>query len=75
MNQTQLSFSEDDAALSQSARQLPRKNYAQMHNERPVPAHASALPKTCMRGQSVSPSPNHCTPAQQRSPIIHLLVN
>jgi hypothetical protein len=78
MNQTQLSFSGEDTTQllnrvaftpSRAVRQLPRKDYAQMHNGRPTPAHGPA-PTMCTRGRSASPLPtNHHTPARQRSPI------
>ncbi len=74
MNQTQLAFSNGMAQMptpSRSARQLPRQNYANMHNGRPAPADAPrpAL-QTRTRGRSASPLPtNHHTPARQRSPI------
>lgn len=73
MTQARLYFSNDDAARmlnvttstpSRAARNLARKDYAQMHNGRP----AAQVPKT--RGRSASPSPtNDRAPARQRSPL------
>jgi hypothetical protein len=73
MTQARLSFSNDNAARmlnpaasvpSRVARQLPRKDYAQMHNGRPAPAASQKR----TRGRSASPT-NHRAPTRQRSPL------
>jgi len=70
MNQTQLSFSNNDAVRmpnsmasmpSRAGRQMPRKDYAQMHN-------GGRVAQT--RGRSASPSfTTRHAPARQRSPL------
>jgi hypothetical protein len=71
MTQVRLSFSNDDAARmlnmtastpSRAARNLARKDYAQMHNGRP----AAQVLQT--RGRSASPT-NRRAPTRQRSPL------
>jgi len=66
MTQARLSFSREDSARMlnlaasphpRASRQLPRKDYAQLHNGRPAPA----APQRRTRGRSASPLPmNHC---------------
>ncbi len=71
MPQARLSFTNDDtvpeaSTPSRAVRQLPRKDYAQMHNRRP----AVQVPQTRTRGRSASPSPtNRHASARQRSPL------
>src|SRR5579871_4152651 len=74
MTQARLSFSHDDSARMlnlaasppRASRQLPRKDYARLHNGRPAPA----APQKRTRGRSASPLPmNHCVPTRQRSPL------
>ena len=74
MTQARLSFSHDDSARMlnlaasppRASRQLPRKDYAKLHNGRPAPT----APQKRTRGRSASPLPmNHCVPTRQRSPL------
>ena len=73
MTQARLSSSNDDAARtldvapsvpSRAGRQLPRKDYAQMHSGGPAPAASQKRP--C--GRSASPT-NRRAPTRQRSPL------
>jgi hypothetical protein len=73
MTQARLSFSNDDAARtldvapsvpSRAGRQLPRKDYAQMHSGGPAPAASQKCP--CGRSGFSLPT-NRRAPTRQRS--------